>query len=101
MTAGRFKVREHDGLEVRVVKHRGWQIDLADMERVIDDDTRLVSITLVSNVNGYLADVKAIADLAHARGAYLYVDLIQGAGAVLASAAAAIDCALGSLSGSR
>jgi len=77
-----YKVREHDGLEVRVVKHRGWQIDLADMERVIDDDTRLVSITLVSNVNGYLADVKAIADLAHARGAYLYVDLIQGAGAV-------------------
>ena len=70
------------GGDLRIVKHRGWQIDYRDMERAIDSNTRLVSITLVSNVNGYLSDVKAISDLAHAHGAYLYVDIIQGVGAV-------------------
>ena len=77
-----YKVRQGEGLDVRVVKHRDWQMDLGDIERAIDDNTRLVALALVSNVNGYLADVKAIADLAHARGAYLYADIIQAAGAV-------------------
>ena len=67
---------------LRIVKHRDWQIDYRDMERAIDENTKLVSITLVSNVNGYLSDVKAISDLAHTHGAYLYVDIIQGVGAV-------------------
>ena len=85
-----YKMREQtsafscssDGEILRIVKHRDWQIDYRDMERAIDHNTRLVSITLVSNVNGYLSDVKAISDLAHAHGAYLYVDIIQGVGAV-------------------
>jgi selenocysteine lyase/cysteine desulfurase len=77
-----YKMRQEDGLEVRIVKHRDWQIDLDDMAKAIDDDTRLVSVTLVSNVNGYLADVQAISDIAHAHGAYIYVDIIQAAGAV-------------------
>ena len=85
-----YKMREQasdltcsrDGEILRIVKHRDWQIDYRDMERAIDHNTKLVSITLVSNVNGYLSDVKAISDLAHAHGAYLYVDIIQGVGAV-------------------
>ena len=72
----------YDCESLRIVKHRDWQIDYRDMERAIDSNTKLVSITLVSNVNGYLSDVKAISDLAHAHGAYLYVDIIQGVGAV-------------------
>ena len=85
-----YKMREQasapstirDGEILRIVKHRNWRIDYRDMEQAIDSNTRLVSITLVSNVNGYLSDVKAISDLAHAHGAYLYVDIIQGVGAV-------------------
>jgi len=77
-----YKVRQREGLDVRIVKHRDWQMDVGDIERAIDDSTRLVSLALVSNVNGYLADVEAIADLAHARGAYVYADIIQAAGAV-------------------
>ena len=77
-----YKMRQRDGLDLRVVKNRDWQIDIDDMAKAIDGDTRLVSITLVSNVNGYLSDVKAISDLVHAHGAYLYVDVIQAAGAV-------------------
>jgi len=74
--------RRKGGLDLRIVKHRDWHIDRRDMERAIDKKTRLVSITLVSNVNGHVEDAKAISDLAHAHGAYLYADIIQAAGSV-------------------
>lgn len=47
-------------IELRVIPHRNWQIDLAEIEAAIDDQTRLVSLALVSQVNGYLADIQAI-----------------------------------------
>jgi selenocysteine lyase/cysteine desulfurase len=77
-----YKSLEAKGLELRVVKHRDWTIDINDMERAIDKNTRLVSMALVSNVNGYLHDAKAISDLAHAHGAYVFADMVQAAGAV-------------------
>jgi len=77
-----YKSLEAKGLELRVVKHRDWAIDIRDMERAVDKNTRLVSMALVSNVNGYLHDARAISDLAHARGAYVFADMVQAAGAV-------------------
>jgi selenocysteine lyase/cysteine desulfurase len=77
-----YKSLESKGLELRVVKHRNWAIDIKDMERAVDKNTRLVSMALVSNVNGYLHDAKAISDLAHAHGAYVFADMVQAAGAV-------------------
>jgi selenocysteine lyase/cysteine desulfurase len=74
--------RRKAGMDVRIVKHRDWRIDLRDMEKVVDKKTKLVSITLVSNVNGWVEDAKALSDLAHAHGAYLYADIIQAAGSV-------------------
>ena len=76
------RLEQEHGLEVRVVKHRDWTIDIRDMEAAVDAKTRLVSMALVSNINGYLHDVKAISALAHAHGAYVYADVIQAAGAV-------------------
>jgi selenocysteine lyase/cysteine desulfurase len=77
-----YKSLEARGVELRIVKHRDWRIATADMERAVDKNTRLVSLALVSNVNGYQHDVRAIADLAHARGAYVYADAVQAVGAV-------------------
>ena len=77
-----YRMRQRDGLEVRIVKNRDWQIDIDDVARVVDGNTRLIATTLVSNVNGYLSDIAALSNLAHAHGAYIYVDIIQGAGAV-------------------
>ena len=42
----------------------------------------LLSVSWVSHQNGYRHDLAALADLAHAHGAYLYVDAIQGMGTV-------------------
>jgi selenocysteine lyase/cysteine desulfurase len=77
-----FKELEKKGVELRIVKHRNWAIDVADMDRAIDRNTRLVSLALVSNVNGYMHDCKAVAALAHARGALVFADVIQAVGAV-------------------
>lgn len=77
-----YKSLEAKGLELRVVKHRNWAIDIKDVERAVDRNTRLISMALVSNVNGYLHDARAISDLAHAHGAYVFADMVQAAGAV-------------------
>jgi selenocysteine lyase/cysteine desulfurase len=77
-----FKELEKQGVELRIVKHKNWAIDVKDMERAIDKNTRLVSLAAVSNVNGFMHDVKAVSDIAHARGAYVFADIIQAVGAV-------------------
>ena len=77
-----YKELEKKGLELRIVKHRDWAIDIKDMDRAIDRNTRLVSLALVSNVNGYRHDCKAVSEIAHARGAYVFADIIQAVGAV-------------------
>jgi selenocysteine lyase/cysteine desulfurase len=68
------------GLDVRLVRPSDWRIDLADMEKVVDKKTKLVSVSLVSWYNGFQHDLKRVCDLAHANGAYVYADIIQAAG---------------------
>ncbi|MFT3791660.1 MAG: aminotransferase class V-fold PLP-dependent enzyme [Rudaea sp.] len=71
------------GMDVRCVRPTpDWRIDLEDMQRAIDRKTRLVAISLVSFVNGFRHDVKALCDLAHAHGAVVYVDAVQAVGAM-------------------
>jgi selenocysteine lyase/cysteine desulfurase len=81
-----YRMLQKDGrIELRVVPRRPgqpWRVATGDMEKAIDRNTRLVSIALVSNINGYLHDAKATSAIAHAHGALLYADIIQGAGAV-------------------
>jgi selenocysteine lyase/cysteine desulfurase len=77
-----YKELEKRGIELRIVKHRNWAIDPKDMDRVIDKNTRLVSMALVSNVNGFMHDAKAVSAIAHARGAHVFADIIQGVGAI-------------------
>lgn len=68
------------GLDFHLVRARNNRIELDDLEKAITKGTRLVALTLVSNVNGFQHDLKAVCDLAHARGALVYADIIQAAG---------------------
>jgi selenocysteine lyase/cysteine desulfurase len=70
------------GLDLRIVAPRDGRVHLADLERVVDRKTKLVEVSLVSMYNGFQHDLKAVCDLAHAHGAYVYADIIQAAGAV-------------------
>ena len=74
--------RKQRGLDVRVVMPREGRIQLADLERAIDRRTKLVEVSFVAMYNGFQHDLKAVCDLAHAHGAYVYADIIQGVGAV-------------------
>jgi len=74
------ELKRRFGLDVRIVMPRDWRIDLKDLERVIDRKTRLVEISHVAMTNGFQHDLKAVCDLAHSRGAYVYADIIQAAG---------------------
>lgn len=70
------------GTDVRLARPVNGRIPIEALARLIDTRTRLVEISLVSWYNGFVHDVKAVCDLAHAHGAYVYCDLIQGAGAI-------------------
>ena len=70
------------GLDVRIARPKEWRIDLHDLESLIDAKTKLVALSLVSMVNGFEHDLKAVCDLARSRGAKVYVDAVQAIGAV-------------------
>ncbi|MHC4990492.1 MAG: aminotransferase class V-fold PLP-dependent enzyme, partial [Planctomycetota bacterium] len=72
--------RQRAGLDVRIVRGDGRDVPLREMEAVMDDRTALVSVTLVSNINGRVEPIRELVELAHARGAYVYADIIQAAG---------------------
>jgi cysteine desulfurase/selenocysteine lyase len=71
------KLAQARGLEIRVVKNRGGAGTVADFAKLVDQRTRIVSVAWVSNTSGHRHDMKGLADLAHAHGAYLYADAVQ------------------------
>ena len=73
-------LQQRFGLDLRVVMPRDWRIDLHDLERVVDKKTKLIEVSLVAMHNGFQHDLKAVCDLAHSRGAYVYADIAQAAG---------------------
>lgn len=77
------------GIELRVVPSTEGAAPAETWAEHVDAGTRLVSVSWVSHQNGYRHDLRALADLAHARGAYLYVDAIQGVGSLALDVAGA------------
>jgi len=75
-------LQQRFGLDLRIVMPRDWRIEFKDLERVVDKRTKLIEISLVAMDNGFQHDLKAVCDLAHAHGAYVYADIAQAAGSV-------------------
>lgn len=76
------RLAESVGLEVRVARAEDGAAPVEIFEPLVDERTRLVSVAWVSHQNGYRHDLKGLAELAHARGTFLYADAIQGLGAL-------------------
>ncbi|MCC3862235.1 aminotransferase class V-fold PLP-dependent enzyme [Pseudemcibacter aquimaris] len=71
------------GVEVRIVERdETGRTRFEDFEKMVDNNTRIVSVSFVSHENGLCHDLRPLSDLAHANGAYIYVDAIQGVGMV-------------------
>jgi len=73
------QAKKHN-LEIRIAKNVRGKIPLEEYEKHIDDSTRVVAVSWVEFQNGFKHDLKALAELAHAHGAYLVVDGTQSVG---------------------
>ena len=71
------RLAETRGVEIRVVKSRNGAAPVEEFKKLVDGRTRLISVAWVNNNSGYRHDMKALALLAHAHGAYLYSDAVQ------------------------
>ena len=76
------QLSETTGVETRIVRNVDGVAAPEAFAEMVDDKTKLISVAWVSNRNGYRHDLKALADLAHAHGSYLYADAVQGVGMV-------------------
>ena len=76
------QLRKQNEIKLSVVKPHDNRIDLNDLDTAITPGTRLVALSLVSATTGFAHDLKAVCKLAHSRGALVYADIIQAAGAV-------------------
>ena len=74
------RLKEELGIEVRIVRHVDGAAPAEMFAPHVDARTRLISVSWVSHFNGYRQDLRALADLVHERGGYLYADAIQGIG---------------------
>lgn len=73
---------ERVGFEVREVHTSEGMVTADDFERYIDSKTKAILIAAVQEINGYRADTKEIAKMAHRHGCLLIVDGIQEVGAL-------------------
>jgi cysteine desulfurase len=74
-------VKQGFDVQLHPVQSNGL-VDLDALDACIDSKTALVGAMLVNNEIGVIQPVEAIADLAHARGALMLCDAVQGYGRV-------------------
>ncbi|MCG8509056.1 MAG: aminotransferase class V-fold PLP-dependent enzyme, partial [Rhodospirillales bacterium] len=71
------------GIELReVAQQPDGRIDVHDVVEAINDNTRVVSLSLVQYATGFCIDLKPISEMVHQAGGYLCVDAIQAVGAM-------------------
>ena len=69
------------GVEVRRIEpDEQGRFTVTDVERLMDDRTRLLSLSWVNYSTGFRADLAAIGNLCRERGIFFSVDAIQGLG---------------------
>ncbi len=59
---------------------KDYRLDINDLEKKIDDKTKIVAITHVSNVLGTINPIEDIIKIAHEKGAIVLVDAAQSSG---------------------
>lgn len=70
------------GCEVSWLRPVDGRIRLSDIKAAVRRGTKLVALSLVSTINGFEHDLKAVCEIAHAADALVYADIIHAAGCV-------------------
>jgi cysteine desulfurase/selenocysteine lyase len=68
------------GVELRRVPSRDGRILLDDLSAVMDERTRLVSLSYVEYASGFRNDLLAVGEICRQKGVLFFVDAIQGLG---------------------
>jgi selenocysteine lyase/cysteine desulfurase len=76
-----LNLQRKNGVENRILKGNNGSVNIDDYGNVLDENTRVVSLSLVAHNSGYRYDARQMANLAHENGAYLHVDACQAVGA--------------------
>ncbi len=73
-----LRVKQKYGAKIEIIKPNDRCLfDLDDFEKAIDDHTKIVAVTHLSNVLGIVVPVEEIAEIAHKHGALMLVDGAQ------------------------
>jgi cysteine desulfurase / selenocysteine lyase len=83
-----LRLRER-GIEVRVVRHRDWDISTEALLAAVDSRTRLMGLSHVSYINGLRHDVEALSGPLRAAGVVFLLDATQSLGVLPVPASAA------------
>jgi selenocysteine lyase/cysteine desulfurase len=77
-----LRLRDAFGVEVRMCEEHNGRIDMAELENLIDRNTRLVAISQVQFASGFRIDLERLARIVRRYDALLVVDVIQALGVI-------------------
>jgi cysteine desulfurase/selenocysteine lyase len=91
-----LRIRDAFGVEVRMCEEREGRIDFEDLESLIDQNTRVVTISHVQYASGFRMDLERLGRLVRRNEALFVVDAIQALGVLPTNVASEfIDVAAG------
>lgn len=77
-----LRLRDAFGVEVRMCEERDGRVDFEDLANLVDQNTRVVTISHVQYASGFRMDLERLGRLVRQRDALLVVDVIQALGVV-------------------
>ena len=77
-----LRIRDVFGVELRMCEEREGRVDFEDLTRLIDQKTRIVTISQVQFASGFRMDLERLGRLVRQHDALLVVDAIQALGVV-------------------
>ena len=72
-----LRLRDAFGVEVRMCEERDGRVDFEDLANLIDQNTRVVTISHVQYASGFRMDLERLGRLVRQHDALLVVDVIQ------------------------
>jgi cysteine desulfurase/selenocysteine lyase len=77
-----MRIGKAKGVEVRLARNKEGIVEVADLEKLVDDRTKVLAISHVEYASGLRFNLKELHQLASKHGALLVVDAIQSLGVV-------------------
>lgn len=72
--------KQKDGITVRIIPHLHGPDAVSMLLNTVSERTKVIAMSSAQYYDGYMADLDAISHIAHARGAYFFVDAVQTIG---------------------